>query len=227
MKFTKLQALEHIKSLLGQTQVVSDRTINEQLDTLMPLLVTDETELTEFTEKVSKMFESINLNVKHEKSLFLKEQKPPENQPPVIQPVTPNAFSMDDFVSALETRLNPLTDEIKRLKNEASFKELIGQAKARFEALNPRDEKRKAVDKAYKTVSNSVNENDTVDSLFDRIKGEYDDIVAANGEDNGYKPLESDKSAEGADMQARMDKYKETNQATATQASSMKDFLQI
>jgi glutaredoxin len=59
MKFTKEQAVEQLKGLLtegGKTLHLSDRTINENIDDLIPLLVNDETELSDFISKASLIY---------------------------------------------------------------------------------------------------------------------------------------------------------------------------
>lgn len=50
-KFTKEQALEELKKQIGgkgEKLNLSERSINEQLDTLMPLLAKEDTELSDF-----------------------------------------------------------------------------------------------------------------------------------------------------------------------------------
>ena len=54
-KFTKEQALEELKKQIpgkGEKLNLSERSISEQLETLTPLLATDDTELSDFINKV-------------------------------------------------------------------------------------------------------------------------------------------------------------------------------
>ena len=82
MKFTKEEAFENIKSKLtdkGKKLFMSERSINEQLETLMPLVANEEMELADFVDKVYKSFETMNLNANNDQSTFVrawKEQNP-------------------------------------------------------------------------------------------------------------------------------------------------------
>lgn len=111
MKFTKEQAFEHLKGLLtenGKTPLhMSERSINEQLDTLMPLIADDEMELNAFVEKVTPTFKTMNSNAKNDQTVFVNDwrQKHPEQQPPAPKP-NPNESEemkqMREKVEALE-----------------------------------------------------------------------------------------------------------------------------
>lgn len=113
MKFTKEQAFEHLKGLLtenGKTPLhMSERSINEQLDTLMPLIADDEMELDAFVEKVTPTFKTMNSNAKNDQSAFVNdwkekhpEQKPPQNTPPANE--TPEMKAMRERLEALEKK---------------------------------------------------------------------------------------------------------------------------
>ena len=79
MKFTKEQAFEQLKGFLtnnGKKDLqMSERSINEQLEILMPLIVTDEMELDDFIGKVKTSFEVMNANVKKDNSDFVNQWK--------------------------------------------------------------------------------------------------------------------------------------------------------
>ena len=78
MKFTKEEAFETIKSMLtdkGKKLFMSERSINEQLETLMPLVANEEMELADFVDKVYKSFEIMNLNANNDQSTFVREWK--------------------------------------------------------------------------------------------------------------------------------------------------------
>ena len=55
MKFTQDEAFKELEATLGnpQTRNISDRTIRETLETLMPLTVNDETELSDFVTSIT------------------------------------------------------------------------------------------------------------------------------------------------------------------------------
>lgn len=88
MKFTKENAYEHLVSKLltnkGQTLNISERSINEMLDTLIPLIANDETELNSFIDSVLPMFKTADMNVKNDVSVgiadFKKSYSPPSGK---------------------------------------------------------------------------------------------------------------------------------------------------
>jgi len=113
MKFTKQEAFEKLKGILtesGKTPLhMSERSINEQLDTLMPLIANDEMELDAFVEKVTSTFKTMNANAKNDQSAFVNdwkvkhpEEKPPQNTPPANE--TPEMKAMRERLEALEQR---------------------------------------------------------------------------------------------------------------------------
>lgn len=78
MKFTKEDARKDLMSKIpnkGQTLNLSERSINEMLDTLMPLLANDETELDDFVTSVLPTFRTADGNVKNDVSVGIKEYK--------------------------------------------------------------------------------------------------------------------------------------------------------
>lgn len=112
MKFTKEQAFEKLKAILtndGKKPLrMSEQSINKQLDTLMPLIASDETELDDFVEKVKPSFETMNGNAEKDRSDFIEDwkKKHPEQQPPQQQQQTksdnPEVQALMDRVAELE-----------------------------------------------------------------------------------------------------------------------------
>ena len=124
MKFTKEEAFEKLKGLLtnnGKKDLqMSERSVNEQLEVLMPLIANDEMELDDFVGKVKTSFEVMNSNAKKDNSDFIKEWEknhpvtdPPKNDPP--QNNEPN-----DAMAALLKRI----DELEK-KNAERDKEVV------------------------------------------------------------------------------------------------------
>jgi flagellar biosynthesis GTPase FlhF len=77
-KFNKSQVFEKIKSKLGASQQISDRTINDTLENLM-VFAGEETELDAFVTQISGTFVSMDGNLRHEvaeKARLLKEAEP-------------------------------------------------------------------------------------------------------------------------------------------------------
>lgn len=126
MKFTKEQAFEHLKGLLtenGKTPLhMSERSINEQLDTLMPLIANDEMELDAFVEKVTSTFKTMNANAKNDQSTFVNDWKKnhPEQQPPT--PPTPPANETPEM-KAMRERLEALEQRETQRQNTQTIEE--------------------------------------------------------------------------------------------------------
>lgn len=112
MKFTKKEAYELLVADLtktGKTLALSERTINEQLDSLITLVVTDETELVDFLSKVKPMVKSMNANLEKTNADFVKkyQEENPVVKPaaPIVPPVIP---ATDAATQALQARLDAL-----------------------------------------------------------------------------------------------------------------------
>ena len=124
MKFTKEEAFEKIKGLLtnnGKKDLqLSERSVNEQLEVLMPLIANEEMELNDFIGKVKSSFEVMNSNAKKDNSDFVKEweKNHPVTEPPKNDPPQNNEPS--DAMAALLKRI----DELEK-KNAERDKEVI------------------------------------------------------------------------------------------------------
>lgn len=118
MKFTKEDACKDLISKIptkGETLQLSERSINEQLETLMPLLANDDTELADFITSVLPIFKTADANVRANVSAQVKEykEKNPIQEPPKKQEPSKKE---DDEVAKLLERINAL--EQKNADNE-------------------------------------------------------------------------------------------------------------
>lgn len=116
MKFTKEEAFEKIKSNLTKnkkTLQMSERSINEQLETLMNIVANDEMELDDFISKVQPMFNTMDANVGNDRSEFVKEWK-------LKHPEKKGEEKIEDEKKPEETVTDPtlksLLEEVKALK---------------------------------------------------------------------------------------------------------------
>lgn len=78
MKFTQTDAAKKISGILtrgGKDQQLSDRTIAENIDSLMKALVNDDTELDDFIKIVEPMFKTWQNNAKKDTSDFIDKWK--------------------------------------------------------------------------------------------------------------------------------------------------------
>lgn len=87
MKFTKEEAYKDLVAKLtakGEKLNLSERSINEQLDALMPLIANEETELADFLDKVTPLFKTADANIRNDVSVgiadFKKSYKPDDNK---------------------------------------------------------------------------------------------------------------------------------------------------
>lgn len=125
MKFTKDDARKELMSKIpnkGQTLNLSERSINEMLDTLMPLLANDETELTDFITKVLPAFQSADGNVKNDVSVGIKAYKDsnPIPKPEQVKPETSKQDTVleDEATKALRTQLEELQKRLDTADRE-------------------------------------------------------------------------------------------------------------
>lgn len=124
MKFTKDEARKELMGKIpekGQTLNLSERSINEQLDTLMPLIANDETELNDFISKVLPIFKTADGNVKNDVSVGINKYKTenpvkqPQKQEPQKQEATNKA---DDANAELIKRLTELENKLAQQEKD-------------------------------------------------------------------------------------------------------------
>lgn len=119
MKFTKEDACKELAAKIpnkGQTLNLSERSINEILDTLMPLIANDETELEAFVTSVLPTFRTADGNVKNDVSVGIKNYK--DNNPIVQTPSKKDDDEpkVDDAMAKALARIEEL--ERKNAENE-------------------------------------------------------------------------------------------------------------
>lgn len=120
MKFTREQANKELVAKMtanGEKLSVSDRTINEHLDTLMPLMG-EEMELQDFVEKCLPLFKSTDANVRNDVSVGIREYKAAN---PVAEPQKtsqePTAQRGGEYADLLK-RIEELENEKARASKE-------------------------------------------------------------------------------------------------------------
>lgn len=122
MKFTKEDAYKDLVSKMtakGEKLSLSDKSVNAQLETLIPLIANEEMELAEFVEKVLPCFQTTNANIRNDVSHGIRDymEKNPQPQPNPNPNPTPNPT---DTNAALLARLEAL--EQKNRESEAALK---------------------------------------------------------------------------------------------------------
>ena len=123
MKFTKEDALKELKSKIptnGEKLNLSERSIKEQIETLLPLMVTEETELDDFVTKVLPIFRTADANVRNDVSVGIKQFKDNNPKPDNNETPTPNQDGNSDELAKLLQRITEL--EKKNEETEKSKK---------------------------------------------------------------------------------------------------------
>lgn len=112
MKFTKEDACKDLMSKIptkGETLQLSERSINEQLETLMPLLANDETELDAFVTSVLPIFKTADANIRANVSAQVKDYKEKNPiTPPKKEEEKKDEEKKDDKYEAILARLEAM-----------------------------------------------------------------------------------------------------------------------
>lgn len=127
MKFTQSEAAKKISGILtrgGKDQQLSDRTIAENLDSLMKVMVNDETELDDFVKQVEPLFKTWQANAKKDTSDFIDKWKEKYGEPtnPPTDPEPPKPTE-DPALKAYEERIAALEKKLA----EADTKSVLAQ----------------------------------------------------------------------------------------------------
>lgn len=180
MNFTKEQAFEKLKGLLtnnGKKALrMSERSIDAQLDALIPLIANDDMELDDFIEKVKSSFTVMNSNVEKDNSDFVKkwerEHKKNDDDDDDGKATDANEALLKrieelerrdeerSMASKIETKKNELASALKNkgVKSEAWIRDILSEIDVREDTdVEVRTE---ALLKLY-NKSNVVVDNDT------------------------------------------------------------------
>jgi hypothetical protein len=130
MKFTKENAYKELVAKMtakGEKLNLSERSINEQLEKLIPLIANDETELADFIEKSLPFFKTADANVRNDISVGIKDYidknpkvEEPKTQEPKSQEGNEEMRKILERLEGLEKRNSELetAELIKQKKNE-------------------------------------------------------------------------------------------------------------
>ena len=123
MKYTKEPAYKELVAKItanGERLNLSARSINEQLDTLIPLVANEETEINDFLERTLPLFKTADANVRNDVSVGIHKYK---EEHPVLEPTKkkqePQTGKNDDGEMAkLLGRLEAMESELANAKRE-------------------------------------------------------------------------------------------------------------
>lgn len=138
MKFTKEDAYKELVKQMtatGETLQLSERSINAQLETLMPLLANDETELSAFIASVLPVYKVADANIRHDVSSGIADFK--KN----YQPTPPKKDGEGDPNAELIKRLTELEDKLKASETKETIQGLKNSfiAKAKEKGVKHED----------------------------------------------------------------------------------------
>lgn len=141
MKFTKEDANKELVAKMtanGERLSMSDRTINEHLDTLMPF-VGEEMELQDFIDKALPLFKSTNSNVRNDISAGIKAYKEANPvTPQQQQQQTPNPQTND--YSELVRRIEELENEKAKVNREKKVSSIKDDVFSKLKSKGVKDE---------------------------------------------------------------------------------------
>lgn len=142
MKFTKEEAYKHLVGVIskeGQTLNISERSINEMLDTLIPLLTNDETELNSFVTSVVPLFKTSEANIKNDVSHGINKYK--EENPVINTDKTQKDKAAPSLDAALLARLEALEQKNRDAENAQKLQNVKTSLTAKIKELGVSNDK--------------------------------------------------------------------------------------
>ena len=236
MKFTKEEAVSKIKAKFvgknGNTsQMISDRSITEQVDTLLNVgVVNDELELSDFVDKMAfPLCEVANNNLKKDNAEFVKNYKP-EPPKPVEPPQPPQPTPPEDgqakFMEMMKNFMAPVISEIQSIKQEKSLSARNPAIDQKVAALKLSKEWAVDFGNAREIAVLTLGENATADDIYNEAYRRFGETLSAKGQT--YKPADSSGSSDGKDKTQTLgylEKFKEEQKAVTEQSEKLQDYL--
>lgn len=187
MKFTKEEAFESLKGILTnngkKTLRMSEKSINRQLESLMPLIANEEMELKDFVDKVKDTFSVMNSNAEKDNSDFVKqwEKDHPQVNP---EPPKPSEPQPDDAMAKMLKRLEELESREAARDKEAKMSQ---KKKDLLKAMKEKGIKDEQWSKDL-VAEISLTEDFDVEAKADSYLKLYNRSQAASAGDNGATP---------------------------------------
>ena len=198
MKFTKDDARKDLSAQMtanGEKLNLSERSLNEQLDTLIPLLANDETELSDFVAKVLPIFKTADANVRNDVSAGIKDYE-------AKNPVKPNenggkgADEKTKEENALEKRLAELEAKLANSEREARATVKRNEIISKLKEKGVKDEEWATALLSEVSITDELDVDAKVASfvaLYNKAHANYDPDATpggANGGGNSKKEIQ-------------------------------------
>lgn len=147
MKFTKEDAYKELVARMtakGEKLNLSQRSINEQIEALLPLIANDEMEIGDFVEKVLPIVKTSDANVRNDISQGIKDymdKNPKTNPTPPTTTTTTTTTNEGDANAELLKRLEALEQKNKEQEWELKVKGIKTQLTSKMKELGVKNDK--------------------------------------------------------------------------------------
>jgi len=194
MKFTKEDAYKELVARMtakGEKLNLSQRSINEQIEALLPLVANDEMEVAEFVEKVLPLVRTADANVRNDVSQGIKDYK--DNNP--INPTTTTTTttqptSSDDAQAESLKSTDALEQKNKAQELEIKVKGIKSQLVSKMKELGIKNDKWMESLVANLNITEDFNVDEKAQGyleLYNSMQSDIDVNVTPEGAD-GRKP---------------------------------------
>lgn len=126
MKFTKEDAYKELVAKMtakGEKLNLSERSMNEQIEALLPLIANDEMELSVFVDKVLPFVKTADANVRNDVSVGINEYKKSNPQKPIEHKVDD---TKKDPNAELLKRIEDMERELSETKKQKTLSDIRG-----------------------------------------------------------------------------------------------------
>lgn len=186
MKFTKEEARKELSTLMtakGEKLNLSERSLNEQLEALIPLLANEETELADFVSKVLPIFKTADANVRNDVSAGINKYKS-EN------PVTPKQNEEQEVHQDddLTKRIADLEAKIANAERERRAGEKRNEIIMKLKEKGVKDEEWVNALLSEVNISDDFDFDTKVDayiSLYNKAQTHFDPNATSGGANGG------------------------------------------
>ena len=185
MKFTKEDAYKELVRLMttnGEALNLSSRSINEQLEKLMPLLANDETELNDFVTNTLPLFKTMDANVRNDVSGGIKKYQ--DENPRTTQPQNNQNNEQDSALEEMRKRLEKMESEYKSRQEQDRVESTRKQIIEKLKEKGVKDKEWANTLLSEITITENFDIDAKVASylnLYNRSKAQFDPNLTPNG----------------------------------------------
>lgn len=198
----KEQIIESLKQTYSAKYGADDSFISGQADAILATGVTEETMANAVAgvESSFRAYQSFQDKHRAEKARLEKELEElkkasqttttTQTATQTQQTETNSDNAVLEYLKKLEAKLEDNQTRMSNFEKEKSMEQKKKEAMEMFSKLNISDNTKGLANKAQSWVFSNVKDEDTAETLYTRMKDEYDSLASAIGL-NGYKPVTS------------------------------------